>query len=75
MDKTPEKSLTQKYKLLIASLYQSSHVKLLATDRTIKLTEPSGQSTLLNHIYAKGYSGKVNIELGNHGSYAIFEIE
>lgn len=74
LDKTPEKSLTQKYKLLLVDLYKSEDVKLLATDRIINLTFEGGQVTQLNHIFAKGYSDQAKIEIANFGSYAIFQI-
>lgn len=74
LDKTPEKSLTNKYKLFIAALYESNNIKLLSTDRILTLTNDDGQGAQLSHIFAKGYGDKVDISLTNHGSYAIFQI-
>jgi len=74
LDKTPEKSLTDKYKLFVASLYESSNVKLLSTDRVLNLRNEDGQVAQLSHIFAKGYGDKVDISIANHGTYAIFQI-
>jgi len=74
LDKTPEKSLTNKYNLFVASLYESNGVKILSTDRVLTLTNGEGQVAKLSHIFAKGYGDKVDIGIATHGTYAIFQI-
>lgn len=74
LDKTPEQSLTKKYQLFINSLYESQNLRLMATDRELEITTPSGQIITTNHLFSREYGLTAITKLKNHGSYAIFEI-
>ena len=66
LDSTPEKSLTQKFQLLLNTLYQNPAVSLIATDRIVEFTDSSGQPQQLANVFGQ--------KLITHGSYAIYEI-
>jgi len=74
LDKTPEKSLTKKYRIFLNSLYTSDNVELLATDRVMRLTAPDGRASIVNDLFTKGASSDTKVEIVNYGSYAIYEI-
>lgn len=74
LDKTPEQSLTKKYQVFVNSLYESENLRLMATDRVLEITSPSGQILTTNHLFSREYGLTANTKLKNHGSYAIFEI-
>ena len=66
LDKTPEKSLTKKYQLLLNTLYKNPKVKLLATDRIIEIPQSDGTKTRQSKVFGEN--------ILNFGSYAIYEI-
>ena len=64
IDKTPDKSLTKKYQLLLETIWNNPDLYLMSTDR--KLNVPSGNGTsIVNGIFG---------DIQYHGNYAIFEI-
>jgi len=67
IDKTTEKSLTRKYNSLMNFLFKNSHVKVLATNRVIKVrNEQTGQD--------QNYYGIFGKDIVFNGSYAIVEL-
>lgn len=62
VDKTPEKSVQQKYKNFMNYVYNNSTLKLVATDRVI-ITERGLEYGLFSN------------DIKKEGSYAIFEIK
>ena len=67
LDRTPEKSLTEKYKITINGLlYNNPGMRLLATDRMIRTTLANGQKREMMGVFGK--------EIPNFGTYAVFEI-
>lgn len=67
LDNTPEQSLVDKFNGLIEFVYKNPKVKLLATNRRVKLFDSNGNLT-----DKTGYQvfGKVI----NHGTFAIYEL-
>ncbi len=70
LDKTPEKSLTQKYMLLLNTLYKNPSVQLLATDRIVEVQGVDGSITRKNGVFGDTKNDKIV----KWGSYAIYEI-
>jgi len=66
LDKTPEKSLTKKYQLLLNTIYKNPKVKLLATDRIIEVKQDDGSMARVSEVFGEN--------ILNFGSYAIYEI-
>ena len=71
LDKTPEKSLTKKYQLFLNTIYQSTDIELLATDRIIQVTRETGQVEVHRNVFVTDYKSSDQIKIQNHGSYAI----
>lgn len=65
MDKTPEKTLLAKYRMLQAYVANNPNVKLLATDRIVKIKDSDG--TFKQYFHFMG-------EKVSQGNYAIFEV-
>ncbi len=67
LDNTPEQSLVDKYNGLIEFVYKNPKVKLLATNRKVKVLGPDGKPTdqLAFNIFGKVVS---------NGTFAIYEI-
>lgn len=67
LDRTPEKSLINKYKILMAGyLRDNNQVRLVATDQVITIEQVDGSK--------RQYSGVFGGEVVTLGSYAVFEI-
>lgn len=66
LDKTPERSLENKFKLLLNSLYSNPKIKLLATDRIVSNQDEYGNT--INSLEVFGS------KIVQYGSYAIYEI-
>ncbi len=66
LDRTPEKSLTQKYRLLLNFLYQNPYVSLISTDRIIEFVDSEGNSQKIANVFGENIISR--------GSYAIYEI-
>jgi len=66
LDKTPERSLTDKYKLLLNVVYQNPKVKLMATDRIIEVKQEDGSKARVSEVFGEN--------IFYFGSYAIYEI-
>lgn len=66
LDKTPEQSLTQKFQLLLNTLYQNPSVGLIGTDRIIEFIDSNGNQQKLANVFGE--------KILNPGSYAIYEI-
>ncbi len=68
LDRTPEKSLTEKYKILMFGyLRDNDDVALVGTDQVINLKQVDGTS--------RQFSGVFGDEIVTLGSYAVFEIK
>lgn len=67
LDKTPEKSLTTKYKLMLAFLKDNNRAKLIATDQVVKIQQADGSM----REFASVFGG----DISRLGSYALFEIK
>lgn len=65
IDKTPEKTLERKFKLLTRWLRDHKRLKLLCTNRLLKITNAAGQPQLQYGMFGDIYYG---------GSYAIYEV-
>lgn len=66
LDKTPEKSLENKFKLFLNTLYQNPKIRLLATDRIISRPDANGNQVRSNEVFGTN--------IVEYGSYAIYEI-
>ncbi|MFT4567605.1 MAG: hypothetical protein ACI9FN_002572 [Saprospiraceae bacterium] len=66
LDKTPEKSLTKKYQLLLNTIYKNPSVQLLATDRVIEIKQNDGTKSKVSEVFGEN--------ILTFGSYAIYEI-
>lgn len=66
LDRTPERSLTQKYRLLLSMLYSNPDVSLIATDRIVEFVDSNGNLQKIANVFGE----KVVVP----GSYAIYEI-
>ena len=66
LDKTPEKSLTKKYQLLLNTIYKNQSVQLLATDRVIEIPKSDGTKARVSEVFGEN--------IPKFGSYAIYEI-
>lgn len=71
LDKTPEKSLTDKYKLLLNTVFENPKVKLLATDRIVEIPQGNGAVSQQNKVFPIVNDGEKMVKFG---SYAIYEI-
>jgi len=67
IDKTPEKSLTQKFNSFLGYLFGNDDLELLATNRVITLTAPGSS----NPIYTHGVFGTVH----KQGTFAVYKIK
>lgn len=65
IDKTPNKTLTEKYKVLLNFVYNNPGLQLIATDRVLKRTSNSN-----NLEYFYGVFGDIQYP----GQYAVYEI-
>ena len=65
IDKTPNKTLTEKYNKLMEFIFNNPRLRILATDRVLKRTNNSNK---LEYFY--GMFG----EIQSYGQYAMFEI-
>ena len=66
IDYTPDKSLTSKFTLLLNFVINNPDLQLLATDRVVVKTDPSG-----NRVFVKDIMGE---EIYQGGRYAIYRI-
>ena len=66
LDNTPEQSLTQKFRLLLNSLYKNPQVSLIATDRVVEFIDSNGNNQKISNVFGDN--------LVNFGSYAVYEI-
>jgi len=67
IDKTPEKSLSLKFKSFFGYLFANTGLELLATNRVITLTAPGGTTS----VYTHGVFGKVH----KPGTFAVYKIK
>lgn len=67
IDKTPEKTLTQKFNSFLGYLFGNDDLELLATNRVITLTAPGSS----NAIYTHGVFGTVY----KKGTFAVYKIK
>ncbi len=65
LDQTPEKSLTQKFKILLEFLYLNPKLELIATDRVVEYADANGNTRRKEDVFGK---------IVHRGSYAIYEI-
>lgn len=66
LDKTPEKSLTEKYRQLLRYCYGNERIRPVATDRVMEVKGNDGQTKSATTIFGT--------KMVNPGSYAVFEI-
>jgi hypothetical protein len=66
LDQTPEKSLTQKYRLLLNMLYANPDVSLIATDRVVEFIDTNGNPQKIANVFGES--------IVTPGTYAIYEI-
>lgn len=66
LDQTPDKSLTQKFTLLLNTIYQNPKVRLRATDRIVEVTAADGSKRNEANVFGE--------KIMFFGSYAIYEI-
>ena len=66
LDRTPERSLSQKYLLLLQMLYNNPDVSLMATDKIVEFVDSNGNTQKIANVFGD----KVIAQ----GSYAIYEI-
>jgi hypothetical protein len=66
LDQTPEKSLTQKYQLLLNMLYANPDVSLIATDRVVEFIDTNGNPQKIANVFGES--------IVTPGTYAIYEI-
>lgn len=66
LDRTPERSLTQKYRLLLNMLYNNSDVSLVATDRIVEFVDSNGNTQKMANVFGE--------KIVNRGSYAVYQI-
>jgi len=65
IDRTPDKSLTKKFVLLLESLYNNPNLTLLSTDRKVKVTTGQGTRSI-NAVFG---------EIESYGNYAVYRLE
>ncbi len=65
IDKTPDQSLSKKYRLLLETIFNNPDLYLISTDRILKTQDATGQIRNVNGIFGE----PVYI-----GSYAVFKI-
>ncbi len=66
LDRTPERSLSKKYLLLLQMLYNNPDVSLMATDKIVEFVDSNGNTQKIANVFGD----KVIAQ----GSYAIYEI-
>lgn len=66
LDRTPERSLTQKYRLLINMLYSNPDVSLIATDRIVEFVDSNDNPQKIANVFGE--------KIIRPGSYAIYKI-
>jgi hypothetical protein len=66
LDRTPEKSLTQKYRLLLNMLYNNPDVSLIATDRIVEFLDANGNPQKIANVFGENVVAP--------GSYAVYKI-
>ena len=66
LDKTPEKTLTQKYRIFLNFLLNNQQLRLVATDQQVELKKPDG-TTAIEYGF---FGDRVN----RVGTYAVFEV-
>ena len=66
LDRTPERSLSQKYLLLLQMLYNNPNVSLMATDKIVEFVDSNGNAQKIANVFGD--------KVITQGSYAIYEI-
>ncbi len=66
LDNTPEKSLTNKFRQVLAVLYQNPKVSLIATDRIVEFQDVNGNTQEIANVFGT--------KIKNFGSYAVYKI-
>jgi len=66
LDQTPERSLSQKYLLLLQMLHNNPDVSLIATDKIVEFVDSNGNTQKIANVFGD--------KVVSRGSYAIYQI-